>query len=100
MRPKPVVAALNGTTLGGVANWRWPATPALPSTTPGQDRPARGQAGPAAGRRWHQRLPRLIGIQKSFELITQGGLSPAKAKGLGIVNELAATREEHAAKGA
>ena len=41
-----------------------------------------------------QRLPRLIGIQKSFELITQGTeLSPAKAKGLGIVNDLAASPE-------
>ena len=42
---KPVVAALNGTTLGGVivdsGNFDW------------VDRPARGQAGPAARCRWH-----------------------------------------------
>jgi hypothetical protein len=42
-----------------------------------------------------QRLPRLIGIQKSFELITQGKeLSAAKAKEMGLVTELAATRDE------
>jgi 3-hydroxyacyl-CoA dehydrogenase/enoyl-CoA hydratase/3-hydroxybutyryl-CoA epimerase len=93
---KPVVAALNGTTLGGglelalACHARFAiddpkAKIGLPEV----------KLGLLPGGGGTQRLPRLIGIQKSFELITQGTeLSPAKAKGLGIVNDLAASREE------
>ena len=93
---KPVVAALNGTTLGGGLELALACHARFaiddPKAKIGLPEVKLGLLPGAGGT---QRLPRLIGIQKSFELITQGTeLSPAKAKGLGIVNELAATREE------
>ncbi|VWD12345.1 3-hydroxyacyl-CoA dehydrogenase [Burkholderia lata] len=93
---KPVVAALNGTALGGglelalACHARFAiddpkARIGLPEV----------KLGLLPGGGGTQRLPRMIGIQKSFELITQGiELSPAKALGLGLLNELAATRDE------
>jgi len=93
---KPVVAALNGTALGGglelalACHARFAiddpkAKMGLPEV----------KLGLLPGGGGTQRLPRMIGIQKSFELITQGTeLSPANALGLGLLNELAATREE------
>ncbi|VWB87185.1 3-hydroxyacyl-CoA dehydrogenase [Burkholderia lata] len=93
---KPVVAALNGTALGGglelalACHARFAiddpkAKIGLPEV----------KLGLLPGGGGTQRLPRMIGIQKSFELITQGTeLSPAKALGLGLLNELAVTREE------
>ncbi|VWB58500.1 3-hydroxyacyl-CoA dehydrogenase NAD-binding domain-containing protein [Burkholderia lata] len=93
---KPVVAALNGTALGGglelalACHARFAiddpkAKIGLPEV----------KLGLLPGGGGTQRLPRMIGIQKSFELITQGvELSPAKALGLGLLNELAVTREE------
>ncbi|VWC66420.1 3-hydroxyacyl-CoA dehydrogenase [Burkholderia lata] len=93
---KPVVAALNGTALGGglelalACHARFAiddpkARIGLPEV----------KLGLLPGGGGTQRLPRMIGIQKSFELITQGTeLSPSKALGLGLLNELAATREE------
>ncbi|HMZ86582.1 MAG TPA: 3-hydroxyacyl-CoA dehydrogenase NAD-binding domain-containing protein [Giesbergeria sp.] len=93
---KPVVAALNGTTLGGGLELALACHARFaiddPKAKIGLPEVKLGLLPGAGGT---QRLPRLIGIQKSFELITQGTeLSPAKAKGLGIVNDLAATREE------
>ncbi len=93
---KPVVAALNGTTLGGGLELALACHARFaiddPKAKIGLPEVKLGLLPGAGGT---QRLPRLIGIQKSFELITQGTeLSPAKAKGLGIVNELAASREE------
>jgi len=97
---KPVVAALNGTTLGGglelalACHARFAiddpkAKIGLPEV----------KLGLLPGGGGTQRLPRLIGIQKSFELIAQGTeLSPAKALGLGILTELAGSREELLAK--
>jgi 3-hydroxyacyl-CoA dehydrogenase/enoyl-CoA hydratase/3-hydroxybutyryl-CoA epimerase len=93
---KPVVAALNGTTLGGGLELALACHARFaiddPKAKIGLPEVKLGLLPGAGGT---QRLPRLIGIQKSFELITQGTeLSPAKAKGLGIVNDLAASREE------
>ena len=93
---KPVVAALNGTALGGglevalACHARFALDDAalklgLPEV----------KLGLLPGGGGTQRLPRMIGIQKSFELITQGTeLRAAEAKSLGLVNELAIHREE------
>ncbi len=93
---KPVVAALNGTALGGglevalACHARFALDDAalklgLPEV----------KLGLLPGGGGTQRLPRMIGIQKSFELITQGTeLRAAEAKALGLVNDLAANREE------
>ena len=93
---KPVVAALNGTTLGGGLELALACHARFALDDPkfklGLPEVKLGLLPGVGGT---QRLPRLIGIQKSLELITQGTeLSPAKAKGLGIVTELAASREE------
>jgi len=92
---KPVVAALNGTALGGglelalACHARFALDDAglklgLPEV----------KLGLLPGGGGTQRLPRLIGIQKSFELITQGReLRAAEARDLGLVNELADSRE-------
>jgi 3-hydroxyacyl-CoA dehydrogenase/enoyl-CoA hydratase/3-hydroxybutyryl-CoA epimerase len=89
---KPVVAALNGTALGGglelalachyrVAINNPKAKFGLPEV----------KLGLLPGGGGTQRLPRLIGIQQSLPLMLEGKeLSPEKAKGLGIINELAA----------
>ncbi len=97
---KPVVAAINGTALGGglelalAAHARFALNdPKLKLGLP------EVKLGLLPGGGGTQRLPRMIGIQKSFELITQGKeLSAAKAKEMGIVNDLAETREELIAK--
>ena len=93
---KPVVAALNGTALGGglevalACHARFALDdPALKLGLP------EVKLGLLPGGGGTQRLPRMIGIQKSFELITQGTeLRAAEAKGLGLVNDLAGSREE------
>ncbi|MDE2156251.1 MAG: enoyl-CoA hydratase/isomerase family protein [Xanthomonadaceae bacterium] len=90
---KPVAAALNGTALGGglelalACHARFALDdPALKLGLP------EVKLGLLPGGGGTQRLPRLIGIQKSFELITQGTeLSAAEALGLGLVDELAAS---------
>lgn len=97
---KPVVAAINGTALGGglelalAAHARFALNdPKLKLGLP------EVKLGLLPGGGGTQRLPRMIGIQKSFELITQGKeLTAAKAKEMGIVNDLAETREELIAK--
>ncbi|KZC40059.1 MULTISPECIES: 3-hydroxyacyl-CoA dehydrogenase NAD-binding domain-containing protein [Rhodanobacter] len=93
---KPVVAALNGTALGGglevalACHARFALDEAalklgLPEV----------KLGLLPGGGGTQRLPRMIGIQKSFELLTQGTeLRAAEARGLGLVNDLATSREE------
>ena len=93
---KPVVAALNGTTLGGGLELALACHARFaiddPKTKIGLPEVKLGLLPGAGGT---QRLPRLIGIQKSLELITQGTeLSPAKALGLGLLTALASTREE------
>jgi len=93
---KPVVAALNGTALGGglelalACHWRIAIDDAkakfgLPEV----------KLGLLPGGGGTQRLPRLIGIQASLPLMLEGKeLSAAQAKQLGIVNELVKDRAE------
>jgi len=93
---KPVAAAINGTALGGglelalACHARFALNdPALKLGLP------EVKLGLLPGGGGTQRMPRMLGIQKSFELITQGTeLRAAEAKELGLVNELAASREE------
>ncbi len=97
---KPMAAALNGTALGGgleialACHARFALNdPTLKLGLP------EVKLGLLPGGGGTQRLPRLIGIQKSFELITQGQeISAAKAKELGLVTELAETRDALIAK--
>ena len=93
---KPIVAALNGTTLGGGLELALACHARFaiddPTVKIGLPEVKLGLLPGAGGT---QRLPRLIGIQKSLELLTQGTeLSPAKAQGLGLLTGLATTREE------
>ena len=93
---KPVVAALNGTALGGGLEIALAchARFALDDSALKLGLPE-VKLGLLPGGGGTQRLPRMIGIQKSFELLTQGTeLRAAEAKGLGLVNDLAASREE------
>jgi len=95
MAPVPVVAALNGTALGGgyelaLACHRRIAIndPKLKVGLP------EVQLGLLPGAGGTQRLPRLIGIQAAAEAILQGQEFRApKAKQAGLVDELAADRE-------
>jgi 3-hydroxyacyl-CoA dehydrogenase/enoyl-CoA hydratase/3-hydroxybutyryl-CoA epimerase len=93
---RPVVAALNGTALGGglelalACHWRIAldeprAKFGLPEV----------KLGLLPGGGGTQRLPRLIGIQAALPLLLEGReLRAAEARQLGILNELAATRED------
>ena len=97
---KPVVAALNGTALGGGLELALACHARIALNDPklklGLPEVKLGLLPGGGGT---QRVPRLIGIQKSFELITQGKeLSAAKAKEMGLVTELADSREELIAK--
>jgi len=97
---KPVVAALNGTALGGGLELALACHARIaiddPKTKLGLPEVKLGLLPGGGGT---QRVPRMIGIQKSFELITQGKeLTAAKAKEMGLVTELAANREDLLAK--
>ena len=97
---KPVVAALNGTALGGGLELALACHARIaiddPKTKLGLPEVKLGLLPGGGGT---QRVPRMIGIQKSFELITQGKeLTAAKAKDMGLVTELATTREDMLAK--
>jgi 3-hydroxyacyl-CoA dehydrogenase/enoyl-CoA hydratase/3-hydroxybutyryl-CoA epimerase len=97
---KPVVAAINGTALGGGLELALACHARIalnsPKTKLGLPEVKLGLLPGGGGT---QRLPRMIGIQKSFELITQGKeLTAAKAKEMGIVTDLAETQEELIAK--
>ena len=93
---KPVVAALNGTALGGGLEIALACHARIALDDPklklGLPEVKLGLLPGGGGT---QRLPRMIGIQKSFELITQGKeLTAAKAKEMGLVTELASSRDE------
>ena len=93
---KPVVAAINGTALGGGLELALACHARIaiddPKTKLGLPEVKLGLLPGGGGT---QRVPRLIGIQKSFELITQGSeLSVAKALDLGLVTALAKDRED------
>ena len=97
---KPVVAALNGTALGGGLELALACHARIALNDPklklGLPEIKLGLLPGGGGT---QRVPRLIGIQKSFELITQGKeLSAAKAKEMGLVTDLASSRDELIAK--
>lgn len=93
---KPVVAAINGTALGGglelalACHARFALnSPKLKLGLP------EVKLGLLPGGGGTQRLPRMIGIQQALQLISQGSEVKAdKAKSLGLVNDLADTREE------
>jgi 3-hydroxyacyl-CoA dehydrogenase len=87
--PKPVVAALHGTALGGgfevalTAHYRI----AVPSAKCGLPEIKLGLIPGAGGT---QRLPRLIGVEKALEVILSGSpFGALKAKEWGVVDELA-----------
>lgn len=93
---KPVVAAMNGTALGGgyevclachhrVALNNPKAVIGLPEVT----------VGLLPGGGGTQRLPRIIGIEMAAPLLLEGKkVSPKEALSLGMINELAETPEE------
>ncbi len=86
--PKPVVAAIHGTALGGglevalVAHYRV----AVPSARLGLPEVSLGLLPGAGGT---QRLPRIVGAEKALEMMTSGSHTPAKAAAaMGLVDEL------------
>ncbi|MET0274168.1 MAG: 3-hydroxyacyl-CoA dehydrogenase NAD-binding domain-containing protein, partial [Phenylobacterium sp.] len=86
--PKPVIAAIHGTALGGglevalCAHYRV----AVPSARLGLPEVALGLLPGAGGT---QRLPRIVGVEKALELVTSGQHVPAKqALAMGLVDEL------------
>ena len=93
---KPVVAAMNGTALGGgyevclachyrIALDNPKAAIGLPEV----------QLGLLPGGGGTQRLPRIIGMEAALMLMVEGKrISPTEALGYGMVNDIAATREE------
>jgi len=88
--PKPVIAAIHGTALGGglelalVAHYRI----AVPSAKCGLPEVKLGLLPGAGGT---QRLPRVVGIPKALEMVTSGDPVSAKsALEMGLVDELAA----------
>ncbi|MGZ5989933.1 MAG: enoyl-CoA hydratase/isomerase family protein, partial [Rhizomicrobium sp.] len=87
--PKPVVAAINGTALGGglevalCAHYRV----AVPSARCGLPEVNLGLLPGAGGT---QRLPRIAGVEKALEMVTSGQHVPAKeCLAMGLVDELA-----------
>jgi 3-hydroxyacyl-CoA dehydrogenase len=86
--PKPVVAAIHGTALGGglevalCAHYRV----AVPSARLGLPEVALGLLPGAGGT---QRLPRVVGVENALEMMTSGRHVPApEAARLGLVDEL------------
>jgi len=93
---KPVVAAINGTALGGgleiclACHYRV----ALDNTKTKLGLPE-VKLGLLPGAGGTQRLPRMIGMQAALPLILEGKeLSPKDALGMGIIDAVAATSEE------
>lgn len=93
---KPVVAAINGTALGGgleiclACHYRIALD--NPKTKLGQPEVKVGLLPGAGGT---QRLPRMIGMQAALPLILEGKeLAPKEALAMGIVDAVAATPEE------
>ncbi|NOW48217.1 3-hydroxyacyl-CoA dehydrogenase [Novosphingobium sp. SG751A] len=87
--PKPVIAAIHGTALGGglelalVAHYRI----AVPSAKCGLPEVKLGLLPGAGGT---QRLPRVVGVAKALEMVTSGESVSAKAAlAMGLVDELA-----------
>ncbi len=88
--PKPVVAAINGSCLGGGLEWALACDYRIatdnPKTTLGLPEVQLGLIPGAGGT---QRLPALIGAQAALDLILTGkNVKPSKAKKLGLVDEV------------
>ncbi|MCR5877900.1 3-hydroxyacyl-CoA dehydrogenase NAD-binding domain-containing protein [Phenylobacterium sp. J367] len=86
--PKPVIAAIHGTALGGglevalCAHYRV----AVPSAKVGLPEVNIGLLPGAGGT---QRLPRIVGVQKALEMVTSGQHVPAQqALAMGLVDEV------------
>ena len=86
--PKPVVAAIHGTALGGgnetamACHYRV----AVPSARLGQPEVSLGVLPGAAGT---QRLPRLVGVAKAIEMCTEGKpVKAAEALQIGILDKI------------
>ncbi|MBU1375401.1 MAG: enoyl-CoA hydratase/isomerase family protein [Alphaproteobacteria bacterium] len=86
--PKPVIAAIHGTALGGglevalCAHYRV----AVPSAKVGLPEVALGLLPGAGGT---QRLPRIVGVEAALDMVTSGRHVPAKqALAMGLVDEL------------
>ena len=87
--PKPVVAAVHGTALGGGFEIALTAHNriAVPSAKLGLPEIKLGLMPGAGGT---QRLPRLVGVEKALDIITSGTPFGAKAaRDMGVVDELA-----------
>jgi 3-hydroxyacyl-CoA dehydrogenase len=87
--PKPVIAAIHGTALGGglevalACHYRV----AVPSARLGLPEVALGLLPGAGGT---QRLPRIVGVEKALEMVTSGQHVPARqCLEMGLVDELA-----------
>ena len=96
MAGKPVVAAITGTALGGglelalACHYRIAID--SPKTKLGLPEVKLGLLPGGGGT---QRLPRLVGIQKALELMTQGKeLRPQQALEIGVINDTAKDNEE------
>ncbi|NMO13762.1 fatty acid oxidation complex subunit alpha FadJ [Pyxidicoccus fallax] len=88
--PKPVVAAIHGSCLGGGLEWALACDYRIATDSP---KTSLGlpevQLGLIPGAGGTQRLPALIGVQAALDLILTGkSLKPAKAKKLGVVDEV------------
>ena len=87
--PKPVIAAIHGTALGGglevalCAHYRV----AVPSARVGLPEVALGLLPGAGGT---QRLPRIVGVEAALDMVTSGRHVPAQqALAMGLIDELA-----------
>lgn len=97
---KPVVAGINGTALGGGLEICLACHHRIainnPKTKLGLPEVKLGLLPGGGG---VTRMVRLLGLQESFPYLTEGKeLSPEKAKSVGIVDDLAADRDEMIAK--
>ncbi len=93
---KPIVAAMTGTALGGgleialACHYRIAID--SPKTKLGLPEVKLGLLPGGGGT---QRLPRLVGIQKALELMTQGiELRPSAAKDIGLIDATASNKED------
>ena len=87
--PKPVVAAINGTTLGGGLELALSCHARVAARDAKLGLPEI-KLGILPGAGGTQRVPRLIGAEKALKMITSGDMMPAdEAKTSGLVNEVA-----------
>ncbi|MBL8690954.1 MAG: enoyl-CoA hydratase/isomerase family protein [Rhodospirillaceae bacterium] len=96
--PKPVVAAIHGTTLGGGLELALSCHARVAAKDAKLGLPEI-KLGILPGAGGTQRVPRLIGAEKALKMITSGDMMPAEeAKASGLVNEVAGDLVDAAAK--